>query len=73
MLTGTIAFSGSGGGRSPSRCEQRSHRAGDGGEADIIERAADAPRRPQFVAAGVVADERAARADRRVERARRRG
>ena len=52
--------------------EQRSHRAGDGGEADVVERAADAARRPQLVAPGVVADERAPRADRRVERTRRR-
>ena len=73
MLTGTIAFSGSGGGGSPRALEQRPHRARDGREADVVERAADAARRPQLVAPGVVADEDATRADGRVERARRRG
>jgi hypothetical protein len=52
--------------------EQCSDRACDGGEADVVECAADAARPPQLVAPGVVADERATRADRSVERTRRR-
>ena len=52
--------------------QERSHRARDRRQADIVERAPDAARRPQLVAPRVVADQRATRADRHVERTRRR-